>query len=150
MDLSDRLASNLTAEAQAYGYTLTIWGAGALLVAAYGVPDPTAVFLYVSGALVGFGALAAVAFSGLFERRAPGEATLFVASMVHVAATVGNLVVSYLAVVAARRAGLPAGATFFLVGAQATATYNLLLLLEEYAVERVRWLEADETRDEPG
>lgn len=151
MDFADRLAGNLTAEAQAYGYTLTVWGAGAMLVSAYGPPDVTSVFLYVSGALVGFGALAAVAFGGLFERRdSSPSSTLLAASTIHVAATLGNLAVSYAAVVAARGVELPASWTFFLVGVQATATYNLLLLLEEYVVRRARGMGAGGSGDDAG
>ncbi len=148
MEWKRRLAENLTAEAQAYGYTLTIWGAGAILVSAYGVPDPPIVFLYVGGALLGYGTLAAVAFDSLFARREAGsDTTLLAASTVHVVATLGNLVVSYAVVDASSRLALPAAVAFFAVGAQATATYNVLLLLEDYVVRRIEVLEES---GEPG
>lgn len=141
MDWKRRLADNLTVEAQAYGYTLTIWGAGAILISANGVPDPLSIFAYVGGALAGYGALVVVAFDGVFAEREPGEDTaLFAASTVHVVATLGNLVVTYAFAVASARLDLPAPLAFFLVGAQATATYNLFLLLEDYVVRQMELL----------
>jgi hypothetical protein len=142
MDWTRRLAHNLSAEAQAYGYTLTIWGAGAILIGVYDVPEPPEILLFVGGALVGYGGLAAVAFDSLLDSRATeAEATLAVASAVHVVSTLGNLVVSYAVVVAASRASLPSAVAFTVVGAQATVTYNLLLLMEDYLVRQMELLE---------
>ena len=66
MNLRKQLARNLTAESETYGYTLTIWGGGSILINQYGTPTIGHIFLYIGGALVGFAALAAIAFPHLF------------------------------------------------------------------------------------
>lgn len=53
--------------------------------------------------------------------------------MVHVVATVGCLLGSYGVIGVGDYARLGTGLVFFLVGFQATITYNLLLLLETTA-----------------
>lgn len=132
MDSRHRLAQNLVSESNAYGYSLTVWGSGAILVARYGTPTPPQVIAYVAGALVAFGLLAAVAFDaflGDVETESPRH--LFVTSMVHVVATLGNLLVSWLLVVPLAASALPAVVGFSLVGVQSTLLYNVLLLAEE-------------------
>jgi hypothetical protein len=41
-----------------YGYTLTVWGAGALCIGRFGLPSPAEVFGFVGGASVGYFGLA--------------------------------------------------------------------------------------------
>jgi hypothetical protein len=131
MDVRGRLRANLLAEGRAYGYTLTIWGAGAMLIQEFGLPTHGEVFAYVGGALAAMAALAAVAFEGLAGTRATADVDgRPAASIVHVAAALGNLAVSY-AVIEAANGSLPALWAFLLVGFQATATYNVLLLVED-------------------
>jgi hypothetical protein len=132
MDWRQQLASTLTSETEAYGYTLSIWGAGALLIHRYGAPSIVGVYAYIGGALLGFVVLALVAFRHLFVREEPdGEGSLVVASMVHVVATAGNLTVTHLIVIGILpRFVLPAPAAFVLVGLQVTVTYNVFLLIE--------------------
>lgn len=136
MDPIEALERNLISESKAYGYTLTIWGAGGLLITVFGVPTIAEVFLYVGGALAGFAALAWVAFTGfLAEETPPTEVSVVVAGMVHVLATIGNLLLSYLLVVALERFG-QGEIAYPLVGFQATASYNLLLLIEQFVAVR--------------
>ncbi|GAA0463769.1 hypothetical protein MUK72_08175 [Halococcus dombrowskii] len=131
MEPSKRLASNLVAESKAYGYTLTIWGGGAILVAHYGTPSILAVAAYVGGALVAMALLAVVAFGGLLaEQRQPDGEPPPVASMVHIAATGGSLLVSYLVSIGGK-GRLPPVLVFALVGFLATALYNTLLVAED-------------------
>lgn len=130
MDASERLARNLVSESKAYGYTLTIWGAGALLFHHYGTPNVAEIGLYIGGALVAMATLTAVAFGGFLAEHGAGDGQLVAASMVHLLATGGNLVVSYALVAASARVGLPANAAFVLVGFQTTVCYNGFLLLE--------------------
>jgi hypothetical protein len=52
----------LSGQASAYGFTLIIWGTGALAVYQLGQPDPAEVFSYVGGALVAAVLIIAVAF----------------------------------------------------------------------------------------
>lgn len=131
MDLRRRLGENLLAEGRAYGYTLTIWGAGAMLIREYGLPDHVDVFAYVVGALLAVGALAAAAFGNVLRSNVERDGHERPAvSLVHVAATLGNLLVSYV-VIEFVAASTVAWVGFGLVGFQTTATYNVLLLVEE-------------------
>lgn len=50
--------------------------------------------------------------------------------MVHIAATLGNLLLSY-AILVAVNPGFPSNWAFFVVGFEGTLTYNLMLLLED-------------------
>ncbi|WP_135824340.1 hypothetical protein [Halorussus ruber] len=68
MDPTDRLTHNLVAESEAYGYTLTVWGSGAMLIHPFGMPDLGTVFLFVLGALLGFGSLGFIDFDRLLHR----------------------------------------------------------------------------------
>ena len=139
MDPTSRLARNLVEESKAYGYTLTILGAGALLIHHYGMPGIVQTGLYIGGALAAIAALTVVAFGGfLTERKMGGARRLVSASMVHVVATGGNLLVSFLLIVGGRRFGLGRNGAFLLVGFQATLLYNLLLLLEHATVETLK------------
>ncbi|RBI64544.1 hypothetical protein DMJ13_08720 [halophilic archaeon] len=132
MDYRQQLAENLLSETSAYGYTLSIWGGGALLLSRFGTPTPPEVFYYVAGAVAAFGVLAAVAFGQLTVRPDDDRSTT-VNSFVHIAATLGNLAVSYLLTVAPV---VVEDATFALVGFQATLVYNLLLLPEAWLAKR--------------
>ena len=133
MDARTRLEANLVSESEAYGYTLSVWGAGALLIHAYGVPDIERALAYVAGALVGFGTLALLAFRGFTAEATVGEVpSSLVASTVHVVATGGILAVVHLLLVLVGE-GRPLVA-FFATGVLVTVAYNLLLLDEELAV----------------
>jgi hypothetical protein len=44
-----------------YGYTLTVWSAGAVLMHERGSPDVGEIFLFIAGAIIAFAALALVA-----------------------------------------------------------------------------------------
>lgn len=137
MDPRTRLTSNLVAESEAYGYTLTVWGAGAILINQYGTPQITQIFLYVGGALLGFASLGVIAFDQLVtEPEAEDNQRLVVASMVHIVSTLGNLFVAYLLVEFGITYEIPEWSGFLLVGFQATFTYNALLLLEDVLSKR--------------
>ncbi|WP_436907863.1 hypothetical protein [Halosimplex marinum] len=131
-----RLAANLASESEAYGYTLTIWGSGALLIHAYSVPGVARILSFVAGALAGFALLAAVAFEGFSTQMSvEGSPSSLVVSAIHVLSTGGALAtVSLFLDVAPQRWPL---VVFFAVGALATATYNVLLLFEALAVRAV-------------
>ena len=117
------------------GYTLCIWGGGEMLITQYGTPDLVDIVVFVAGAIAGFGALAAIAFNAAFAAaEADHESNPMVASMVHVVATLGTVLVSHLVAVAVLAAGIPAAAAFAAVGFQATTAYNGLLLFEQAAV----------------
>jgi hypothetical protein len=131
MEPSERLARNLVAESKAYGYALTIWGGGSVLIAHYGTPGIAQVALYVGGALAAMALLAVVAFGGLLtEQRRPEGERPPAAAMVHIAATGGSLLVSYLVSVGGQ-GRLPPALVFALVGFLGTALYNTLLVFED-------------------
>ncbi|MFB6235044.1 MAG: hypothetical protein ABEH81_01915 [Halopenitus sp.] len=136
MDARTQLEANLVSESEAYGYTLCIWGAGALLVDAYGVPGVTRTLAYVAGALLGFGALAVVAFRGFTETAAVSESpSSLVASTIHIGATGGTLLGVHGFLLVAGDGAVPL--TFAGVGCLVTVAYNLLLLLEAFLVRRM-------------
>lgn len=52
----------LSNQANAYGFTLVVWGTGALAIWQLGEPDPADVFAYLGGALVSISLIVAVVF----------------------------------------------------------------------------------------
>lgn len=149
MNTTQRLAANLTSETKAYGYTLTIWSAGTLLVTTYDTPTVAEVFLFVFGALAGFGALTAIVFRELFtDVAAGGEHEVMAASMIHFVATGGTLCANFLLVVIGSRLGLVPGFVFVLVGFLSTVAYNALLLAEE-AAARLATSAVDSSEETP-
>ncbi|WP_435100982.1 hypothetical protein [Halarchaeum sp. P4] len=139
MNHRDRLARTLLDEAWAYGYTLTIWGAGALLIAEYGVPSHLDVVAYVGGSLLGFGALTWYSFGGLLvgvERESRDVRSAV--EMVHLFATFCNLLCALLTLHLVLRLPIPEVVVFGVVGVGATVGYSVLLLVEEILGERFR------------
>lgn len=137
MNLREQLARNLSAESEAYGYTLTIWGGGSVLINQYGTPTIGQIFLYVGGALVAFATLAAVAFPHLFTEHEAGQSRqLVIASTIHLIATFGSLGLAYFLTRTAITSAIPAWVSFSFIGFQLTLTYNLFVLSER-AVGRV-------------
>ena len=137
MNLREQLARNLTNESEAYGYTLTIWGSGSILINQYGTPTIDQIFLYIGGALVGFAALAAIAFPHLFTAQETGQSRqLIIASTVHIVATFGSLGLAYLVTRTVITSTIHPWVGFSFIGFQLTFTYNLFVLVER-AVARV-------------
>ena len=137
MKLREQLARNLTAESEAYGYTLTIWGGGSILINQYGTPTIVQIFLYIGGALVAFATLAAIAFPYLFaERETTQSRQLIIASTIHIVATFGSLGLAYLVTRTVITSAIHPWASFSFIGFQLTFTYNLFVLVER-AVAKV-------------
>lgn len=55
------LGTVVSASAAPYGYTLTVWSSGAILLRSHGVPTVAEVFAFLGGGLLGFGSVALVA-----------------------------------------------------------------------------------------
>jgi hypothetical protein len=55
------LATIVAASAAPYGYTVTLWSSGAVLMASHGTPRVAEVFAFLAGALAGFGVMALAA-----------------------------------------------------------------------------------------
>ncbi|WP_211311688.1 hypothetical protein [Halarchaeum salinum] len=137
MSHRDRLARTLLDESWAYGYTLTIWGAGAFLIAEFGVPSHLDVIGYVTGSLLGFAALTWYGFGGLLVSVERDSRDIRSAvEMVHLFATFCNLLGALATIWLAHALSAPEAAVFGLVGFGATVGYSLLLLVEEYVGER--------------
>ncbi|WP_266076924.1 hypothetical protein [Haladaptatus caseinilyticus] len=124
-----RLARNLLSESRAYGYTLSVWGGGGLLLSRVGTPSALEVFAYVGGGVAAFGVLALGVFGHLSI--VPDEDRKTRATpLVHVVATLGNLLISYLLLFV-----FHGGAAYLIIGVQTTFTYNVLLLFEGHVAE---------------
>jgi hypothetical protein len=65
------LRAAVSASAAPYGYTLTIWGSGAVLAATTGTPGVADALGFIAAAVVAFVALGTLAFGGVARRRAP-------------------------------------------------------------------------------
>lgn len=59
--LRSALGTVVTASAAPYGYTLSVWSSGAVLLNAHGVPTVAEVFGFLAGGLLGFAAMALAA-----------------------------------------------------------------------------------------
>lgn len=137
MNSSQRLRINLTDESKAYGYTLCIWGSGAVLINQFNLPTPEIVLTYVFGAVLGFGLLASAVYHGvLVEVKRNSEQKMIVASMIHFLAALGTVWIATLLT----RLDTPRAA-FFLAGMNATVTYNILMLAEVFLSRELRTLE---------
>lgn len=141
MDTLEQLRENLTEESKAYGYTLSVWGAGALLLNAYPFGH-LKILVYILGAVVGFGLLSFLAFKGFFKSVDAKHVDKFiVASMIHILASLGNVFLSWVLIILLQGAMAEIW-IFFVVGIHVTFSYNVLLLVEEWFSEYIVALEA--------
>jgi hypothetical protein len=67
-----RLAFALSQSAVAYGYTLSVWTSGAVLINRHGKPTPTDAVLFLAGGVAAFVLIALVATRG-FRDRLPAD-----------------------------------------------------------------------------
>lgn len=142
MQVLESLRSNLGAESKAYGYTLSIWGSGAMLIAVNGGITPFIILMFIFGAVVGFGVLASVAFRGVFKSvRYDHEETYIVASIIHILASLGNVWLSYM-FITLLQPEMGMSWLAFLIGFHASFSYNVLLLCESYLFEQIVLVEA--------
>lgn len=135
MDSRQALKKNVSDESLAYGFTLSVWGSGAVLLAS--VPEVTAemVLSLGAGSVLSFGIISEAVFSSLlagYEIQARQKRV--VASMIHVLGAGVNVGVSYI-IVRALEGLAPYWAIFFGVGFHVMLTYNIMLLVEIYLSE---------------
>ena len=136
MELRTQLAQNLYSESKAYGYTLSVWGVGELLIYRYGMPNPLQISLYIGGGLLAFGALVYVAFDEVFTAdQLTDDSGFAAASAVHLLATGGNVLAAYLTILVLP--AHPEWLAFAIAGGAVTAGYNVLLLSETYVVREL-------------
>ena len=63
--LQAAMGTIVAASAAPYGYTISIWSSGAVLMQSHGTPRVAEVFAFVAGALTGFGLMGLLARGGL-------------------------------------------------------------------------------------
>lgn len=120
------LRSMLIDESRAYGFTIAFWGAGVVLIEAFGVPDMLEALTYGFGAVVGFGLLALTTFdkpTRTVDRENPKYPIL--ATIHYLASLLPILIAGGLVEL------LPPLPAFFIAGMTVSIMYNLLSLLEE-------------------
>jgi hypothetical protein len=123
--LEQAFATMLEASAAPYGYTISVWSSGALLMHFRGQPSVAEVFAFVAGAVAGFAALGAVGRRVIrrAEPISPGPSRVWAGAMHWLA--VGVAVGA-----AALIAQLPGWTAWPLASAGATVVYLALTALE--------------------
>jgi hypothetical protein len=112
-----------------YGYTLTVWSSGAVLMHSHGPPPVGDVFLFLLGGIAAFGAVAGAA-RGASDAPEPPHADLLATGASHFVAVAG-------AVGAAALIGDIGGGIVWPLGAfAATLVYLMLATLELTIVRR--------------
>lgn len=129
MSFSEKLRDNITDESVAYGYTLAVWGSGALLISSNTI-SPATIMSFVIGGISGFALLALIAFGKFVKEVHPEkESNFVVASMIHVLASFGTVAVNYLLITGS---GLEKNLLFLVTGINTTFLYNIMLMAEHY------------------
>lgn len=103
-----------------YGFTITIWTAGAVLEHAHGTPDLGQTYLFLVGAVAGFGLVAVVASGSTAERLEPASGDLIRTGAINVIAL--SLALGAAALVAM----IPTAAAWPVASFAATTVYLLI------------------------
>lgn len=128
MNFLERLQENMKSESEAYGYTLSVWGSGALLLQGFNL-QASHIFLFVLGGVIGFGLLAYTAFKGLKNSiSSDNSENIITGSMIHILSALGTVLISYSVINFG--SGLELSIIAGLIGFNTTFSYNVLLLLE--------------------
>lgn len=114
----------LSNQANAYGFTLVVWGAGALAIWQLGKPDPADVFAYLGGALVSISLIVAVVF-GIWHPFETPEPPRRPFSAMHLASAPAAAAAGW-----ALTLLLDGAAGFFVAAFLAVGVYQLLLAVE--------------------
>jgi hypothetical protein len=130
------LATALRGTALPYGYTLTVWASGMVLTHERGPPSVAEVFLFMAGAIVGFGLLGLVVRLTGTRPFEPSFSDLRRAGTIQLLAVGGGLGAATL--IALVRSGIawPLGAFVATVGYLALATLELALSESRWRVRR--------------
>lgn len=149
MNPRSKLRDNITEESIAYGYTLTIWGSGALLLLNFSVNGAN-LLSYILGGVIGFAALSLVVFRHFIEKidsKNNGKNEVVVASMIHIIASLGTVLINYIFINQFSDT-FSKQIIFFVVGFNATVFYNLMLLVESFISEDIYKLEKKFSKQE--
>lgn len=149
MNPRSKLRDNITDESIAYGYTLTIWGSGALLLLNFSISEAT-LFSYILGGVIGFAILSLGVFRHFIEKvksRRGRENEIVVASMIHIISSFGTVLINFI-FIDTFSGKLDPKLIFFIVGCNATILYNLMLLLESFISQDLYKLEKKFSKSE--
>jgi hypothetical protein len=119
------LRNALASEAKAYGFTLVIWGTGALVIGRQGFPSPPQVFAYVGGVLAAMALLLLIAFGDLRRRWTEEDPVRFAFGAIHVISVLVALLVAWWCATF-----IPGTVGFFLTPFLAVSVHQLLLAAE--------------------
>jgi len=126
VDYRHHLRAVVAASAAPYGYTLTLWTAGAVTTHAQGLPSALDALLLLAGAVTGFAAVAAFAYGGITGAFAPGtRGEIRVWGGLHLPSVGSSILLVWVVTQVAH--GHPA---WLLVGFTATSTYLLVIGLQ--------------------
>lgn len=140
MDPKKALQENITQESIAYGYTLSVWGSGAILINSFQITS-IEILLFILGGVLGFGLLALTAYNKLFQEiEKRDREKMIVGSMIHILASLGTVAISLL-LIENSGSNIDPKYIFLGVGINTTLTYNLLLLVEELIYKDITILE---------
>jgi hypothetical protein len=114
----------LTNQSNAYGFTLVVWGTGALTTWQLGKPDPGDVFAYLGGGLVSI-SLIVVAVFGVFRRFEELEPSRRAFSAMHLASTPAAVAAGWALTLMVSGPG-----GFFVAAFVSVGLYQLLLAVE--------------------
>jgi hypothetical protein len=128
----DALAGVMSAAAVPYGYTVSLWCAGALMTHYHGIPDPLDVALFAAGALGAYTLLGYVLAGGAEPTRPAAGRTRTVAGALNWLAA-GLAVATVLAL-----AQVPGAAAWALSGGDVTVVYPLVAAAQLAWVARER------------
>ena len=134
-----QLRDNITDESIAYGYTLAVWGSGALLLNSFQT-TPIDILSFVGGGVIGFAILALIAFRSLVkEVKVERDQNFIVSSMIHIFASLGTVAANYFFITSG--SNIDQALIYFIVGVNTTFLYNIALMGEKYISKDVFMLE---------
>lgn len=135
------LRAVIASESRAYGFTLIVWGTGALAIHRHGLPDSTGTVAYLGGLLGGIVLVALMAFGDPHATWRPSaESRRYAGGMIHLASVSGAVAAGWLSAALV----VPTWPAFLSAGASASIVYQLVL-----AVEVIPSLTQDHTTTPP-
>jgi hypothetical protein len=130
--IRDQLKSSVAASSAPYGYTLTIWGSGAVAMGELGSPRIGGTLLFIAGAVLAFVLIEGLAYGSLSIQPSTGEpTTIAVWGDAHLLSAGGAVFVVWLLVRA-----IDGKAGWAVAGFAATAVYLLVNAVQNALASR--------------
>jgi hypothetical protein len=124
----DAMRSVIVGESKAYGFTLVVWGTGALTIAERGLPGRAGTVAFLGGLLAGVLVAAVVAFGDLgavWPRRRAGLRQ-YAGGLIHIASVGSAVTLGWLSALLVP----PVWLAYLVAGAVASTTYQFVLAVE--------------------